>query len=146
MGAGIINASARISFGTMMLMITVYGIPNCDTVKKARAWLAGHGCSHTFHDFKKSGLAADQVAAWIQSVGWQKLLNRQGTIWRKLDPALQDAVRDAASAQALMLSQPSIVKRPVVDWGHAITVGFDAGDWQTRVTGAIQADSEGFDR
>ena len=110
-------------------MIIVYGIPNCDTVKKARAWLTSQGLEHTFHDFKKHGVPADQLALWVQSAGWEKLLNRKGTTWRKLDAAAQAAVHDAASAQALMLTQPSIIKRPVVDWGHRFTVGFDAASW-----------------
>ena len=110
-------------------MITVYGIPNCDTVKKARAWLASHGVADTFHDFKKQGVPADRLATWQQAVGWEKLLNRQGTTWRKLDPQLQAGTTDATSAQALMLAQPSVIKRPVVDWGTGITVGFDETVW-----------------
>ncbi len=113
--------------------ITLYGIPNCDTVKKARAWLAEHGQSHTFHDFKKQGVPVLQLAQWTQAAGWEKLLNCKGTTWRKLDPALQAAVVDAASAQALMLAQPSVIKRPVVDWGPGITVGFDAALWAARL-------------
>ncbi|MDI1268844.1 MAG: ArsC family reductase [Polaromonas sp.] len=114
-------------------MITVYGIPNCDTVKKARAWLAAHDVAHTFHDFKKQGVPADRLTAWERAVGWEKLVNRQGTTWRKLDPQLQTATVDAASAQALMLAQPSVIKRPVVDWGTQITVGFDEKSWSERL-------------
>jgi Spx/MgsR family transcriptional regulator len=114
-------------------MITVYGIPNCDTVKKARAWLAAHGAAHTFHDFKKQGVPADRLTAWQQAVGWEKLVNRQGTTWRKLDPQLQAATVDAASARSLMLAQPSVIKRPVVDWGTQITVGFDEKSWSERL-------------
>ena len=115
------------------MMITLYGIPNCDTVKKARAWLASHGVAHTFHDFKKQGVPADRLATWQQAVGWEKLLNRQGTTWRKLDPQLQAATTDAAGAQALMLAQPSVIKRPVVDWGTQVTVGFDEKSWTARL-------------
>jgi arsenate reductase (glutaredoxin) len=114
-------------------MITVYGIPNCDTVKKARAWLTGHGVAHTFHDFKKQGVPADRLAIWQQAVGWEKLVNRQGTTWRKLDPLLQAETTDAASAPALLLTHPSVIKRPVVDWGTNITVGFDETGWTARL-------------
>lgn len=110
-------------------MITLYGIPNCDTVKKARAWLTEHGQPHAFHDFKKQGVPAEKLQAWTQSPGWEKLLNRKGTTWRKLDAATQAAVQDAASAQSLMLAHPSVIKRPVVDWGEEVTVGFDAAAW-----------------
>jgi len=114
-------------------MITVYGIAHCDTCKKSRAWLADQGLDHRFHDFKKQGVPEPQLDGWIAAVGWEKLLNRQGTTWRKLDGPAQAAVRDAASAKALMLAQPSVIKRPVVEWGSAsgrpTTVGFDAAAW-----------------
>ena len=115
-------------------MVTLYGIPNCDTVKKARVWLTDHGVDYQFHDFKKQGVPPEPLAAWIAAVGWEKLLNRKGTTWRKLDAATQAAVVDAASAAALMLSQPSSIKRPVVAWAsqHDVTVGFDATDWSNR--------------
>jgi arsenate reductase len=109
--------------------ITVYGIPNCDTVKKARAWLAAHGADYTFHDFKKLGVPADRFDAWVAALGWEPLVNRKGTTWRQLDPATQAAVSDAASAKALVLAQPSVVKRPVVEWPGATTVGFDPAAW-----------------
>lgn len=109
---------------------TVYGIPNCDTVKKARAWLTGQGVDYQFHDFKKQGVPAERLPAWIEAAGWEKLVNRQGTTWRKLDAATQAAVHDAASAAALMVAQPSVIKRPVVEWASgATTVGFDAARW-----------------
>ena len=111
-------------------MITLYGIPNCDTVKKARTWLAEHGIDYGFHDFKKQGVPPQQLALWSEAVGLDKLLNRKGTTWRKLDEAARAAVVDAGSAQALMLTNPSLIKRPVVDWGKAVTVGFDAAAWQ----------------
>lgn len=113
-------------------MIIVYGISNCDTVKKARAWLTAQGLEHAFHDFKKHGVPADRLPAWCQAVGWEKLLNRQGTTWRKLGDDLQAGAKDAAGAQALMLAHPSVVKRPVVAWrgdSGLITVGFDALRW-----------------
>ena len=117
-----------------MMTITLYGIPNCDTVKRARAWLAGQGATVQFHDFKKAGVPADRLAAWVASAGWERVLNRQGTTWRKLDDAQKAAVVDAASAQALMLQQASVVKRPVVEWPDgAITVGFDEADFTRRL-------------
>ena len=113
---------------------TLYGIPNCDTVKKARAWLAERGATAQFHDFKKQGVPADRLDHWLAAAGWEKLLNRQGTTWRKLDEATKAGVTDAASARALMLTQASVIKRPVVEWPDGvIAVGFDAADWQTRL-------------
>lgn len=120
------------------LPVTLYGIPNCDTVKQARAWLAAEGVQVAFHDFKKLGVPAERLADWIAAIGWEALLNRRGTTWRKLDAATQAAVTDAASASALLLAEPSLVKRPVVEWGcgqPAITVGFAADDWQRRLHG-----------
>jgi arsenate reductase (glutaredoxin) len=113
--------------------LRLYGIPNCDTVKKARAWLQQHGRDVPFHDFKKAGVPVDRLDAWIAVVGWERLVNRAGTTWRKLDEPLRAAVVDAASAKRLMLAQSSVIKRPVVEWPDgAITVGFDADDWSRR--------------
>jgi Spx/MgsR family transcriptional regulator len=117
----------------MRSMITLHGIPNCDTVKKARAWLAAQGRDHAFHDFKKAGVPAAALDGWLAAVGWEVLLNRKGTTWRGLDDAERAAVTDAASARTLMLTHPSVIKRPVVQWSDgAITVGFDAADWAAR--------------
>ncbi|MEP6502496.1 MAG: arsenate reductase [Betaproteobacteria bacterium] len=111
-------------------MTTLYGIPNCDTVKRARQWLATNGIAHEFHDFKKAGVPADRLAMWVGEAGWERVLNRKGTAWRKLDPALQASVVDAASAQAVMREQASTIKRPVVEWDDGrITVGFDEAGW-----------------
>ena len=113
--------------------ITLYGIPNCDTVRAARAWLIAQGHAVAFHDVKKSGVPADRLASWVHALGWDRLLNRQGTTWRKLDGALRDAVVDAASAMQLMRAQPSVIKRPVIEWDDgAVTVGFDAAAWAAR--------------
>jgi len=110
--------------------ITVYGIPNCSTVKKARVWLDDHGLAYQFHDFKKAGVPESHVPSWITQASWEKLVNRQGTTWRKLDPATQSAVVDAKSATALMLANPSVIKRPVVEWADgSVTVGFDEAVW-----------------
>ena len=111
--------------------VAVFGIPNCDTVKKARAWLTGHGVSYVFHDFKKQGVPSELLPQWIAAVGWELLLNRKGTTWRKLDEDSRAAVVDAPSAIALMLAHPSVIKRPVVAWPKdQITVGFDEAQWQ----------------
>lgn len=108
---------------------TLYGIPNCDTVKKARAWLAGRGVEHAFHDFKKQGVPVALLDGWIERLGWEALVNRRGTTWRKLDATRQAAVVDAPSARALMLEQPSVIRRPVLVRGEVLRVGFDADDW-----------------
>jgi arsenate reductase len=117
--------------------ITVYGISNCDTVKRARAWLTAQGVAHQFHDFKKQGLAPALLDGWIAALGWERLLNRQGTTWRKLDAATQAGVTDAASASALMQTHTSLIKRPVVEWGRGpdggVTVGFDPTSWSARL-------------
>lgn len=114
-------------------MITLHGIPNCDTVKKARAWLDANGREHHFHDFKKQGVPEAALDAWLASAGWETLVNRKGTTWRQLDEATRAAVVDAASARPLLLAQPSLIKRPVVQWSDgAITVGFDAAGWASR--------------
>jgi len=113
--------------------ITLYGIPNCDTVKKARAWLADVGLDHRFHDFKKQGVPPDRLDGWLRAAGQDRLLNRQGTTWRKLDPAQQAQAGDASGARTLMLEQPSVIKRPVVEWPDGtVTIGFDAAQWALR--------------
>jgi Spx/MgsR family transcriptional regulator len=118
----------------MKTNVVLYGIPNCDTVKKARAWLAEQQVAVTFHDFKKQGVPEDRLDHWLATVGWEKLLNRQGTTWRKLDPATQAGVTDVQSARSLMLAQASVIKRPVVEWSaRDVTVGFDAAGWANRL-------------
>jgi arsenate reductase len=113
----------------------LFGIPNCDTVKRARAWLAQHDVEAQFHDFKKLGVPPEGLDRWIAAIGWQPLVNRQGSTWRKLEAAAQAAVIDVASARALMFAQPSVIKRPVVEWpGGAVTVGFDAVAWAARLS------------
>ena len=118
-------------------MITVYGIPNCDTVKKARTWLTQHGIEHQFHDFKKQGAPEVALDQWLSNLGWERLVNRKGTTWRKLDETRRELVTDANSARALMLEQPSVIKRPVVLWAASgpdcLTVGFDSTEWQRRL-------------
>ena len=115
--------------------ITLYGIPNCDTVKKARTWLAARDLPVTFHDVKKQGVPDAAVARWIAQAGWEKLVNRQGTTWRKLDEPTKAAVVDAASATQLMQAQPSVIKRPVVEWHDGrVTVGFDDATFVSHAT------------
>lgn len=113
--------------------ITLYGIPNCHTVKKSRAWFAQQGLDADFHDFKKQGVPADHLRGWMQALGWQKLVNRQGTTWRKLEPAAQAAVQDGASAALPLQEHPSVVKRPVVEWRQGstthVSVGFVPDQW-----------------
>lgn len=114
-------------------MTTLYGITNCDTVKKARAWLQAHDRDVAFHDFKKSGVPAERLDAWLAAVGWERLVNRKGTTWRKLDDARRDPVVDTPSAKRLMLAESSVIKRPVVEWADgSVTVGFDPQDWAAR--------------
>ncbi len=119
-------------------MITLFGISNCDTVKKARAWLTQNGLDYQFHDFKKQGVPPERLNAWINAVSWEKLLNRQGTTWRKLDPATQATAVDAESAAKLLILNASLIKRPVVEWTDFpskadMTVGFEAESWGKRV-------------
>jgi Spx/MgsR family transcriptional regulator len=115
-------------------MTTLYGIPNCDTVKKARTWLTDHGVDYTFHDFKKQGVPQPQIDTWLAAVDWETLINRKGTAWRGLDDATKAAVVDAASARAVALASPSVIKRPVVQWADgAITVGFTPERFEQRL-------------
>jgi len=105
------------------MTITIYGIKNCDTMKKARAWLDGHGVAYGFHDYKTAGIDKARLTDWVKQVGWETLLNRAGTTFRKLDEADRQNLT-AAKAIALMLAQPSMIKRPVLDLGDRLLVGF----------------------
>ncbi len=102
---------------------TLYGIPNCDTMKKARVWLDQHGVEYRFHNYKAEGIDEDTLRRWVDQVGWEKLLNRAGTTFRKLDEADRQDI-DADKAIRLMQAQPSLIKRPVLDRDGALTVGF----------------------
>ena len=104
-------------------MITLYGIPNCDTVKKARAWLDGRGAAYAFSDYKKAGIDEPRLRTWAAELGWETLLNRAGTTFRKLAEADKQGL-DEDKAIALMLAQPSMIKRPVLDLGDRRIVGF----------------------
>ena len=104
-------------------MIRLYGIPNCDTMKKARCWLAEHGIAHEFHDYKKQGLDEALLRAWVAELGWERLVNRQGTTWRKLPAELREGL-DAEGVIAVMLANPSLIRRPLLDTGEARHLGF----------------------
>lgn len=105
------------------MTITLYGIRNCDTVKKARAWLDSRKIEYVFHDYKIAGIDADRLRHWCKELGWELLLNRAGTTFRKLPDADQQGL-DAGKAMSLMLAQPSMIKRPVLDLGKQRLVGF----------------------
>lgn len=104
-------------------MLTLYGIPNCDTVRKARRWLDGHGVEYRFHDFRKDGLDEARLRAWVAELGWETLLNRSGTTWRSAPDAVKAGL-NAETAIAFMLRAPAAIKRPVLDIGERRLVGF----------------------
>lgn len=107
-----------------MKPVTIYGIPNCDTMKKARAWLDSHGVGYEFHDYKKAGIDTKRLQAWSRKAGWETLLNRAGTTFRKLSDSDKQGLNEA-KAIALMVAQPSLIKRPVLDPGDGkLLVGF----------------------
>jgi len=110
-------------------MITLYGIPNCSTVKKARQWLTDHHIDFAFHDFKKQGVSTAQLQAWIDAVGLDKLINRQGTTWRGLSDELKAQAATPAGAIAVLQAQPSIIKRPVLERPGKTSVGFSETTW-----------------
>ena len=114
--------------------VTIYGIRNCDTMKKARAWLDGHGVAYAFHDYKTAGLDEARLQGWIDDLGWEVLLNRAGTTFRKL-PEGEKSDLDAEKAKRLMLAQPSMIKRPVLDVGGRLIVGFKPEAYEGTVEG-----------
>lgn len=105
-------------------MVTIYGIRNCDTMKKACAWLDERGVAYVFHDYRKQGIERMRLMQWVKHLGWKTLLNTQGTTWRKLSPE-QQADLTQGKAVALMLAHPSLIKRPVLETGQQLLVGFD---------------------
>ena len=124
----------------MTTLPVLHGIANCDTVKRARAWLEDRGFEHRFHDFKRNGVPADALDRWIVRAGWEALLNRQGTTWRKLDAATKAGVTDAASARAVMLAHSSLIRRPVVEWPNGdMTIGFSPEMFRQRTASTITA-------
>ena len=114
-------------------MITVYGIKNCDTMKKAFKWLDKHGVEYQFHDFKKEGVDSKTLTTWSKKVGWETLLNRRGTTWRRLPEKVKDSINEK-SALKIMQEQPSIIKRPVLKNGASYLVGFDESAYKKLVS------------
>ncbi|HMT43666.1 MAG TPA: arsenate reductase [Chakrabartia sp.] len=111
------------------MSIIFYGIPNCETVKKARTWLDARGIAFTFHDYKKAGADAGKLSAWCDAKGWETILNRAGTTFKKL-PEAERTDLDQGKAIALMLAQPSMIKRPVVEYEGGLLVGFKLPEWE----------------
>ena len=110
------------------MSVSLYGIPNCDTVKKARDWLDARGIAYAFHDYKKAGADPEKLAAWVAAAGWEKVLNRAGTTFRRLPEADKHGL-DAAKAIALMAANPSCIKRPVAEHPGGLLVGFKPDEW-----------------
>ena len=109
----------------------LYGIPNCGTVKKARAFLEQRGIAYQFHDFKKDGVDAELLARWLQQTGWKTLLKKTGPTWGQLPEAVKAAIQDDASALALMLDKPNVIRRPVLeDHGKVLATGFNETDYE----------------
>ena len=123
-----------------MKNLLVYGLSNCDTVRKARAWLVQQSIAHEFHDFKKSGVPEDALRRWLEALGNAQLVNRRGTTWRQLPPKAQAAVVDVASAHALLMAHSSAIRRPVVEWPDgSISVGFAEETWSAKRNSAANA-------
>jgi Spx/MgsR family transcriptional regulator len=107
----------------------LYGISNCDTVKKAKNWLETHNINYQFHDFRKQGLDANTINRWLQSVSWDKILNKRSTSWRNLDPSIQQTVNETNIVD-LLIENPTLIKRPVMDVNDTITLGFNSDTYQ----------------
>ncbi len=114
----------------MARTVTLFGIPNCDQIKRARAWLDENGIAYKFHDFKGAGLDVQALDAWLATAGPVQLVNRKGTTWRKFSDAERAQADTTAGARALMIANPSLIKRPVLDIDGRITVGFGADDYK----------------
>lgn len=112
----------------------VYGIPNCNSVKKALDWLTSNSKVFELHDYKKKGITEEKLTEWSQKVGWEKLLNKKGTTWRMLPREQQQSVTDTNTAIALMIAKPSVIKRPVLENGETLIVGFDVEDYNRQFT------------
>lgn len=116
------------------MKVTVYGIRNCDTMKKAFAWLDGHGIAYEFHDYKRSGVPADRLAAWAETVGWERLANTRGPTWRKI-PDAEKAGLDEARMLLLLQQHSSAIRRPVIECGRTLLLGFDDGEYSRKLLG-----------
>src|SRR5690606_10693831 len=114
-------------------MIEVYGIKNCSTVKKALNWLDENDIEYVFHDFKKAGVSAEKVKVWQQEIGWEPLINKRGTTWRKLDKESQESIVDENSALQVMQEHTSVIKRPIVEGKGIYLLGFDAQEYTTKL-------------
>lgn len=114
-------------------MIKVYGIKNCNTVKKALNWLDENGRDYEFHDYKKLGISAEKIAEWQDIVGWEPLVNKRGTTWRKLDKDVQEGVDGAQSASKLMQDHTSLIKRPIIEDKGLIILGFDGDEYTAKL-------------
>lgn len=113
-------------------MIKIYGIPNCDTMKKARRWLHDNGVEYEFHDYKKLGVPEKELKSWVGQAGWEGVLNKRGTTWRKLDDSVKHSIDDTSAIQ-IMLQHPSIIKRPVLASGNTLLIGFDQNEYSRLV-------------
>ena len=113
-------------------MLNLYGIPNCDTMKKARVWLEEQQLAFQFHDYKKAGIDISTLQAWVKQVGWEVLVNRRSTTWRQLPENDRETINEA-SAITLMQANPSLIKRPVLNTGSQLLVGFDLAEWQQQL-------------
>ncbi|MCL4108919.1 UNVERIFIED_CONTAM: hypothetical protein GTU68_008114, partial [Idotea baltica] len=111
-------------------VITLYGIKNCDTVKKARQWLSDHNLEYQFHDFRTDGLSANDVTQWTAELGWETLLNKRSTTWKQLDDEVKENMNEE-TAQREILAQPTLIKRPLLDTGDTRHVGFKADTYAT---------------
>jgi arsenate reductase len=113
--------------------MTVYGIPNCDTVKKATVWLKENKIDYEFHDYKKAGITKTKLADWCKIVGWEVLLNKKSSTWKKLSLEEQQSATNQTAAIKIMFENNSIIKRPVIEFGNTILVGFNEGDYQKKL-------------
>lgn len=109
-------------------MVKIYGIPNCDTIKKARKWLEANGVDYQFHDYRKQGVPEQNLEQWVKQAGWEALLNRRGTTWRKLPEDVRENI-DEASAVAVMMDNPSAIKRPVLEKDNILLIGFNEDEY-----------------